>query len=125
MFYLSKKDFNEKNNQQLSGKVSYGISIVKFYAPWCGYCKKSQPEYEKLDEIVGKDFNICMFDVESGNNKEFLQDINSSSLYGFKVKGYPTHVIFSNGKYIEVYNGDRDIKSILNRLLQLKTSLEM
>lgn len=125
MFYLSKKDFNEKNNQQLTGSLTYGISIVKFYAPWCGYCKRSQPDYEKLDEVAGRDFNICMYDIESGDNKLFLQDINNSSLYGFKVDGYPTHVIFSNGKYVEVYNGDRDVRAILNRLLQLKTSLGM
>lgn len=125
MFYLSKKDFNEKNNQQLAGSLTYGISIVKFYAPWCGFCKKSQPDYEKLDKITGKDFNICMFNTDSGDNKLFLQEINNSTLYGFKVEGFPTHVIFSNGKYVEVYDGDRDTRSILNRLLQLKTSLKM
>lgn len=125
MFYLSKKDFNENDNQQLTGSLSYGITIVKFYAPWCGYCKVSQPDYKKLDEIVGGDFNIGMYNIETGDNKLFLQEINASTLYGFKVGGYPTHVIFSNGKYIEVYKGERDYKSILNRLLQLKTSLNM
>jgi thiol-disulfide isomerase/thioredoxin len=125
MFYLSKKDFNEKNNQQLNWPLSNGISIVKFYAPWCGYCKKSQPDYEKLDKRASGDFNICMYDIESGDNKLFLQDINNSSLYGFKVEGYPTHVIFSNGNYLKVYNGERDYTSILDELLQVRTSLKM
>lgn len=125
MFYVSKKDFNENNNQQLIGSLANGISIVKFYAPWCGYCKVSQPDYERLDEESGKDFNICMYNIESEGNKSFLQDINKSSLYGFKVDGYPTHVIFSNGNYLEVYKGKRDFESILDRLLQIKTSLKM
>jgi hypothetical protein len=62
-----------------------------------------------------------MYNVDADGNKEFLNEINSSTLYGFKVDGYPTHVIFSNGKFVEVYGGPRDAKSMLNRLLQIRT----
>jgi len=122
MFQLSKKDFNTTDNQQLSKKFSKKITIVKFYATWCGHCRNSQPQYELLDSFAGRDFNICMYNVEEPSNKEFLNEINNNSLYGFKVNGYPTHVIFVNGKFYEMYEGQRDAKSMLNRLLQIKTS---
>lgn len=121
MFQLSKKDFQLLDSQQLSKKFSKKVTIVKFFAPWCGHCKDSQPDYELLDSFAGRDFNICMYNVDADGNKEFLNEINSSTLYGFKVDGYPTHVIFSNGKFVEVYGGPRDAKSMLNRLLQIRT----
>lgn len=121
MFQLSKKDFQLLDSQQLSKKFSKKVTIVKFFAKWCGHCKNSQPDYELLDSFAGRDFNVCMYDVDGPGNKEFLDEINNSTLYGFKVEGYPTHVIFSNGKFVEVYEGPRDAKSILNRLLQIRT----
>lgn len=115
VIYLTKKDFDEKNPQMLKKS---GISIVKFYADWCGYCKNTQPEYELLAKMASKDFNICMYKED-----EFLDTINKSSLYGFKVEGYPTHIIFVNGLYHETYNGERTARHMLNKLLQVKTTL--
>lgn len=125
MLYLSKKDFSSGNPQALSKKLSSKVTIVKFFAPWCGHCKSSQPQFELLAKVAGNDFNIATYDVESfsGQNKIFLEEINNSSLYGFKVEGYPTHVIFVNGKFKEIYEGPRDAKSMLNKLLQIRTSI--
>ena len=115
MKYLSIKDFKDEG-QSIKLK---GVSIVKFYAPWCGYCVKSQPQYEALDAAAGKKINVCMFNCVE--NADFLKVINSG-LHGYKVEGYPTHVIFVKGQYYEVYEGPRDAKPMLNYLLQIATS---
>jgi thiol-disulfide isomerase/thioredoxin len=117
MNHLTKKDFDSKDPQRLRKQ---GISVVKFYAEWCGHCRSSQPEYELLAKIAGKDFNICMYEADP-----FLEVINNSSLHGFKVQGYPTYIIFVNGIFQEDYKGPRTARAILDRLLQLRTSLSL
>lgn len=124
MFFLTPKNFVKNNYQKLNlpSELQKKITIVKFYAPWCGHCKSSQPQYELLDKVAGKDFNICMLNNDDPENKGFTDLINSSTLAGYKVEGFPTHIIFINGDYYETYNGERTAKSILNHLLQLKTA---
>jgi protein disulfide-isomerase A6 len=122
MFLLSPDNFVKDNYQKLNKPLNKKITIIKFFAPWCGHCKNSQPEYELLDKAAGKDFNICMFDVEMEGNKNFTNQLNNSSLAGYKVEGFPTHVIFINGDYYEIYEGERSAKKMLNYLLQIKTA---
>jgi protein disulfide-isomerase/protein disulfide-isomerase A6 len=119
MFYLTKKDFDQVNPQAIKLR---GITIVKFFAPWCGHCKSSQPSYESLDSVAGKEFNIAMYNIKDADNEKFLEAINQSSLNGYKVLGFPTHVVFVDGKFLEVYEGPRNAKAMLNYLLQIKTS---
>lgn len=119
MFELSPKDFN-KHSENLSSKFSNKITIVKFYTPRCGYCVKSQPDYEKLDKIAGDDFNIAQLNCQE--YPELTELINGSSVFGYKVLGFPTYIIFVNSIFFKYYEGDRSTRDLLNTLINLKTS---
>ncbi|KAI0494393.1 hypothetical protein KFK09_024529 [Dendrobium nobile] len=86
--------------------------VVEFYAPWCGHCKKLEPEYEKAASILSKhDPPIVLAKVNA--NEEINKDL--ASTHG--VRGFPTLKILRNeGKNIQDYKGPRDADGIVEYL---------
>lgn len=64
--------------------------LVKFYAPWCGHCKKLAPIYKEAAELL----NTL---TESVKIAEIDCTTNSASCQKYGVKGYPTVMLFSKG----------------------------
>jgi len=81
--------------------------FVKFYAPWCGHCKRMAPEYEKLGEAFSKTGDVVIAKVDADKHKEL------GSRFG--VKGFPTLKFFPKGSTTpEDYSGGRDPDDIIN-----------
>merc|ERR1712166_89378 len=85
----------------MSDKPTFG----KFYAPWCGHCKRIAPIWDELAEAKGDDINIVSIDCTNDVNREMCKK--------FEVKGYPTLLFFPNeeelkGTYVS-YKGKRDL----------------
>jgi len=78
---LTKATFDEHLNANK-------YTLVEFYAPWCGHCKKLAPEFEKAaSDLKGK---VPLAKVDATEEK----DVASK----YSVKGYPTLVWFDSGK---------------------------
>ncbi|PKA66777.1 Protein disulfide-isomerase [Apostasia shenzhenica] len=86
--------------------------VVEFYAPWCGHCKRLEPEYEKAASILNKhDTPIVLAKVDA--NDEINKDLASQ----YEVKGFPTLKILRNGgKSIQDYKGPREADGIVEYL---------
>ena len=86
-------------------KTANGLKIVEFYAPWCGFCKKQEPVLSEMEKFwIGK-----------VNGDEY-----SKLVQRFKITGFPTFVIFNNGKEVERLVGFHtkfDFMNILNKYL--------
>ena len=84
--------------------VSEGITVVDFYADWCGPCKMLTPILEKVSEKV--EAKICKVNVDE--SRELAQQ--------FGVKGIPFLVVIKDGKMVEQSVGLKDETTILEMI---------
>lgn len=118
---LQPSDFESNNFQKLGTQFNKKITIVKFYSPSCGYCIKSQPDYIALADTLKDESSYVVAQLDCSKYSRELQVLNDF-LFGYKVEGYPTYVIFINSLYYKIYEGDRSLNSLLNVLSSIKTS---
>ena len=110
-----------------------GLTFVKFYAPWCGHCKRLSPTWDQLAEeihqtspstTIAKVF-ICLdllaelglilshptqVDCTAGDLKSLCSEQ--------QVHSYPTLVMYEAGQRKAEYRGSRDLQSLLQFIME-------
>ena len=93
------------NESNFKNTVSKGITVVDFYADWCGPCKALAPI---LENVSGKVQNAQICKVNVDENRELAQE------YG--VRSIPFLVVMKNGKMVEQSVGFKDENMILEMI---------
>jgi thioredoxin domain-containing protein 5 len=81
--------------------IKEGRWLIKFYAPWCGHCKRLVPTWDSLAKSADG-FGVAKVDCTEHRD-----------LCGkYSVRGYPTIKLFVDGEHAEDYRGARDEASL-------------
>jgi protein disulfide-isomerase A1 len=90
--------------------------LVKYYAPWCGHCKKLAPIWEELGAAYKDNADLVIADFDATVNEA----------EGVDVRGYPTLIFYPKGGAASVtYEGDRDLEGFKKWLSENAASLKV
>lgn len=91
---------NHENFKTFTKKKKH--SLVMFYAPWCGHCKKAKPEFSSAADELKDELKAAFAAVDC------TVDTNRPICESYEVKGFPTIKYLNYGKNPEDYNGGRE-----------------
>eukprot|EP00241_Pyramimonas_parkeae_P009931 CAMPEP_0114225032 /NCGR_PEP_ID=MMETSP0058-20121206/438_1 /TAXON_ID=36894 /ORGANISM="Pyramimonas parkeae, CCMP726" /LENGTH=135 /DNA_ID=CAMNT_0001335575 /DNA_START=164 /DNA_END=571 /DNA_ORIENTATION=- len=77
--------------------------FIKFYAPWCGHCKRLAPTWDQLGDKITNDKTVIA-KVDCTVSKDVCQKAG--------VTGYPTLKVFKGGKESNTYKGGRELDAL-------------
>jgi thioredoxin domain-containing protein 10 len=86
-----------------------GMWFIKFYAPYCGYCKKMEPTWIHVAQALYQT-NIRVGKIDCTRFKSACQ--------AFQVQGYPT-IVFIRGSNEYVYQGERSKDELVHFAMRM------
>lgn len=75
--------------------------LVDFFAPWCGHCRKFEPQYKQLAKRLKHVKSLRIAKIDATRNE----------VEGVQIAGFPTVILFPAGKHPKphiVYHGSRE-----------------
>lgn len=94
---------------QFEEKTSEGLSLVDFWAPWCGPCRMQSPIIDELDEEM---------DEVSFYKMNVDEEQQTASQFG--IMSIPTLLIKKDGEVVEKLIGVHDKNRLTEILAQYK-----
>ena len=87
---------------------SENLTLVDFFATWCGPCKQMHPVLEQLKQELGDSIRIVKLDV----------DKNDALAAAYRIQSVPTLMLFRSGQVGWRQSGAmrlNDLKAIINQ----------
>ena len=90
------------DDENFKQSISSGVTLVDFYAEWCGPCKMIAPIVVKLSQSFAGKAKIAKLDIDKA------QRVTTD----FEVTSIPTLILLKDGKEIKRIVGLRDEETL-------------
>ena len=97
------KDLTQSN---FEAETAQGLSLVDFWAPWCGPCRMQTPILEKISAKMGSAVKIFKVNIDEE------QDIAAN----FGIQSIPTLLLFKDGQLLHKMVGLQNESSLISAL---------
>ena len=95
----------EKFNEMINGEQ---LTLVDFFATWCGPCKMMHLILEQLKEKMGDDIRILKVDV----------DKNEALSIQYRIQSVPTLMLFKKGEMLWRQSGAMSLNDLMQKISQ-------
>ncbi len=92
--------------------ISNGLTLVDFWASWCGPCQMFGPIFESVSEIE-TDVNFVKFEIDETNRRTPAK---------FGIRSIPSVLAFKDGELREARTGLMDKETLMLWIKELKES---
>jgi len=96
----------ELTGANFEATLKEGVSLVDFWAPWCGPCRMIAPVIEELSEDYDGKAKVCKV------NTDEEQDIAVK----FGIRSIPTIMIFKNGEMVDQIVGAQSKQALASKI---------
>ena len=87
----------ELNESNLNDHTEEGVSVIDFWAPWCGPCKMLTPIMEKVSEHYSDNSSVVIGKVNVD------EEVGLAGTYG--ITAVPTLVFLKDGEVVKTVTG--------------------
>ncbi len=96
-------DLTDANFDELTGQ---GVTLVDFWAPWCGPCRMQGPILDEVSEQAGDGITVAKVNVDEA----------PQIAARFGVRSIPTLIIFKDGEVAQQFVGVQQAPALLQAL---------
>ena len=104
---MALKHANDETFDSLIGK---GITLVDFWASWCGPCQMFGPIFENVSDSIS-DVNFVKFEIDETNRRTPAK---------FGIRSIPSVLAFKDGELKEARTGLMDDETLIQWIQELK-----
>ncbi|MDE6477626.1 MAG: thioredoxin [Alphaproteobacteria bacterium] len=98
------------NDANFADMIANGITLVDFWASWCGPCQMFGPIFEAVSNNF-PDVKFVKFEIDESNRRTPAK---------FGIRSIPSVLAFKNGEVVEARTGLMDADTLAAWVMELK-----
>ena len=103
---MLEKKVTSLNDTDFDTTIAEGVTLVDFWAPWCGPCRMQVPILEELAESVDGQTKITKLNVDEAE----------TVAERFGVQAIPTLLLFKDGNEVQRFIGVQSKETLIDAI---------